>query len=399
MHRAVLPSRAAESGAQTAKAAARRDPLPTLARQPASWSVPAWVAGLPAVLFVLAVGFSGCALAFSWAGDSYNASIMTDRLLGPDRSAMRRPLPESVAPPAGNWTRSTAGHLAHWAIFLTRYEGGERPGPEEIVSLLERALEASPINREARMALAQLEPPSGSRAISLRSLGQSRDTVSLSWSARRLLAAGKKQAALKLYGQALALAISGEAVRSGIPRFSDDPGVPRYYLPGEESLREIVREIVTSNQWPFADWSVVLPPSAIISLAAARLLREQGRPEAATLLDAVLEEPPAPAAPVASDPVTLAARAEACALKARWKEADLWYRRAIGAIDDDTIRRSWWFNLSDIAHRLDDERQRQAALRAALAVATSDDITRRVTDIQRATRARPPSRSTGVKAN
>ena len=35
------------------------------------------------------------------------------------------------------------------------------------------------------------------------------------------------------------------------------------------------------------------------------------------------------------------------------------------------IRRSWWFNLADIALRLNDETQRQAAIRAALAVSTS----------------------------
>ena len=79
----------------------------------------------------------------------------------------------------------------------------------------------------------------------------------------------------------------------------------------------------------------------------------------------------------------LAARAEALALKSRWRDALEQYRLAIDLIDDETIKRSCWFNLADIAFRLDDEAQRQAALRAALAVATSDDITRRVTDKER----------------
>jgi hypothetical protein len=83
----------------------------------------------------------------------------------------------------------------------------------------------------------------------------------------------------------------------------------------------------------------------------------------------------------------------------RWSEAAELYRRAIETIDDDTVKRSWWFNLADIAFRLDDERQRQAALRAAVAVASSDDITRRATDIQRAARARSLSRSPGFRAN
>ena len=97
--------------------------------------------------------------------------------------------------------------------------------------------------------------------------------------------------------------------------------------------------------------------------------------------------------------MTFAARAEAFALRSRWSEADQLYRQAIESIDDATIQRSWWFNLADIAFRLDDETQRQAALRAASAVAFSDDITRRATDIQRATRSRPVTRSPGVKAN
>ena len=66
--------------------------------------------------------------------------------------------------------------------------------------------------------------------------------------------------------------------------------------------------------------------------------------------------------------LALAARAEAFALKSRWKESEQQYRRAIELIEDETIKRSWWFNLADIELRLDDESQRQTALRAALAV-------------------------------
>ena len=59
-------------------------------------------------------------------------------------------------------------------------------------------------------------------------------------------------------------------------------------------------------------------------------------------------------------------------------------------VDNDLVRRSWWFNLADIAQQFD-EGQRQTALRAALAVASSDDITRRASQIQKTgdTRARP----------
>ena len=237
--------------------------------------------------------------------------------------------------------------------------------------------------------MAQLEPPESSTTVSIRSLGLSRDVLSLAWSARRLLAAGEKEAALKMYGQSLSVAMSGESFRAALARFSDDPSVPRYLLPGEERVRDIVRELASRNEWTFPEWSAALPDSAMVRLAAARLLREQGRSEAEALLDLVLDERRTAAAPGTVGPLTLAARAEAFALRSRWREAEQQYRQAIELIDDDTIKRSWWFNLADIAFRLDDENQRQTALRAALAVAASDDITRRATEIQRATRSGP----------
>ena len=113
------------------------------------------------------------------------------------------------------------------------------------------------------------------------------------------------------------------------------------------------------------------------------------------MVDLILKERAVPLAPGQTPPVTLAALAEAFALRSRFTEARQLYRQAIDLIDDPTIQRSWWFNLADIADRADDETERQAALRSASAVAFSDDITRRATDIQRATL----TRSTGVKAN
>ncbi len=191
-HRAAATATASNpKGPVNKSRAGRAAAVPTLARGPEKWSLPAWLAGPPAALLVMIVGLAGCVLSCWWAGDAFNAAIMMDRLLSADRSALRRPLPESVVPPESDWMRSTASHLAHWAIFLARYEGGERQRPEEIVSLLERALEASPINREARLAIAQLEPSASTRSVSVRSLGLSRDAVSLAWS--RPTATGRRR--------------------------------------------------------------------------------------------------------------------------------------------------------------------------------------------------------------
>ena len=180
-----------------------------------------------------------------------------------------------------------------------------------------------------------------------------------------------------------------------MPRFSEDPGAPRYLLPGEEPLREIIAEFVSQNTWSFEEWSRVLPENPIVLIAAARLLRERGRGELETMLDRILKQTVIPPPSSEAGPVKLAACAEALAFRSRFKESHQLYHQAIDLIDDPTIRRSWWFNLADIAYRSDDDITRQSALRSASAVAFSDDITRRATDIQRTTLVR----STGVKAN
>jgi hypothetical protein len=72
---------------------------------------------------------------------------------------------------------------------------------------------------------------------------------------------------------------------------------------------------------------------------------------------------------------------------------------AIEFEEDDTLKRSFWFNLAQVALRADDDDQAQAALRAVLTAAASDDITRRATEIQRASGPRTRLRSTGAKAN
>ena len=68
-------------------------------------------------------------------------------------------------------------------------------------------------------------------------------------------------------------------------------------------------------------------------------------------------------------------------------------------MDDEKIKRSWWFNLADIELRLDDETQWQTAVRAALAVSPSDEISRRAADLQRANSVRAIGRAANARAN
>jgi tetratricopeptide (TPR) repeat protein len=374
--------------------------MPTLAREPGQWALPVWLAGPALAMGVLVVGLAGCVLSWWWASDSYAAAFMTHRLLALDSSNRRRPLPDSVVPPDGRWVSTTAQHLAHWAVFLRGTEGDETRAAPEIASLLVRAQEASPLNPTARLALAQLNPAAKGATRSIRGLGLSRDAVSLAWGGRTLANAGKKAAALRLFGHALSAASRRGFSRTATPRFDDDPTVRRYLLPGEERVRDIVDELASRNDWTFREWSPALPRNPMVLLATARLLRELGRSdEAEGLLDLILEEDAPGTFQDPADPLIPAARAEALASRSRWKDAGQEYRRAIELIDNDTIRRSWWFNLADIAFRLNDESQRQLALRAALAVAHSDDITRRATMQQRGVAAPRRPRLGGAKAN
>ena len=99
--------------------------------------------------------------------------------------------------------------------------------------------------------------------------------MSLAWSARRLLDAGKKEAALRLYGQALSAASGGGFSRTATPRYDEDETSRRYLLPGEDAVRDIVAEM-DARDWTFREWSRALPQNPTVLLATARLLREQG---------------------------------------------------------------------------------------------------------------------------
>ncbi len=373
----------------------RKMAVPTVPREPGHWELPAWIAVPPAGIAALGIGLVACALSWWWAMDASNGSVVTQRLLSADGSVRRRPLPETLKPPGGRWIKTTAQHLAHWAIASARAEPEDERRPTDAAAILTRALEVSPLNPTARLAMSQLEGTGGDGPGRIRGLGLSRDSVSLAWSARRLMDSGKKDAALRLYHRALAAAADGGLSRSITPRFAEDPTARRFFylLPSEDAVRDIVAELATREGLEFGEWSRALPHNPIVLLATARLLRERDRPEVDALLDRILGNDWGATEQTPADPRLLAARGEAFMLRSRWPEAAEQYRQAIDRVDNELIRRSWWFNLADIAQRLDDEGQRQAALRAALAVNNSDDISRRVGLLQKSGDAKPRPRA------
>jgi tetratricopeptide (TPR) repeat protein len=345
------------------------------------------------------MGIMGTLLCLRWSSDSFNASVVSQRLLARSENQGReKPLPESVVPPESSWWKTTPLHLAEWGVYLGRTRTDD-DRTEEGRELVEAAVRISPINPMARLARAQFASKLSEPTGRVLDLGLSRDAVSLAWSARALRRAGKKEAAIRVYRQALRIACDHDLSPASQPDFNDQPNVRRYFLPGETTARAIVRELITGADWTFQDWSEALPKNSVAILAAVRLLREHELPEAQTLLKQILDQEQEIVSTGAEGAVQTAMIAEAHALLSQWKEAEQQYHQAIDRISDLTIKRSWWFNLASVAIQLNDEAQRKVALEAALKAPASDDISRKALVLQRASEPVGRLRPGGNKAN
>ena len=378
----------------------KEDPgKPTEWRQPDQWFPHLWLVWPPTALLVLGLGIVGSLLSFRWSGDSYNAAVVSHRLLvRSENPAKEKPLPESVVPPESSWWRTTPLHLAEWGVYLGRQKiEGDRT--DEARELIEAAVRIAPISPAVRLGRAQLAAKSSKPASGVLDLGLTRDAVSLAWSASALRQAGNKESAIRLYRQALRLACDQELAADAKPTFNDEPNARRYFLPGEATARAIVSELITDTGLTFQEWSEVLSGNTVATLAAARVLRVLDRPEAQTLLELLLDQDQVPDASGSEGAVRVAVRAEAHALLSQWREAEQQYHEAIDQVTDLTIKRSWWFNLATVALQLNDEGQRRVALEAAREAPTSDDISRRALELQRASEPLGRLRQSGTKAN
>ena len=354
---------------------------PTERREPDQWFPHLWLVWPPTALLVFGMGIVGSLLSFQWSGDSFNAAIVSQRLLARTENPGReKPLPESVVPPGSSWWQTTSLHLAEWGVYLGRSKTGD-DRTEEGRELVAAAVRISPINPMARLARAQLASTSSQSTSGALDLGLSRDAVSLAWSAPALRQAGKKESAIRVYRQALRIACDNDPAADSKPTFNDEANVRRYFLPGETTARAIVRELITDTNWTFQDWSEALPRNSVAILAAARLFRELERPEAQALLKQILNQEQETGLTSTDRAVQTAMIAEAHALMSQWREAEQQYHQAIDRISDLTIKRSWWFNLASVALQFNDEAQRKVALEAALEAPTSDDISRRALEL------------------
>jgi tetratricopeptide (TPR) repeat protein len=376
-------NRAARSGARSSRPATGRrlgtEPSPTICREPAHWTIPLWLGWFPALVVALVLGATGLALAWGWSIEAKHAGVIANRLV---RGGTKiDPLPEWLTPPEPKWWKTTPGHLALWALERDRTPN-DPAAVEEVGQLLSAAAHASPLQPIVRFALARSAPgPAGAANELGSSLALSRDVLALAWTGHQLLAAGKKEAALKAYRAAIEMAAKADLTRLAAPAFFDDPKIRRYALPAEDLIGPIIRDMAGHGGWAYAEWSKALPPFAIAPLVAARVLRDQSVSDADAALDAILGQPDAPPAVGASDAVHLAVHAEALALKGNWAEAEEHYRRAIDRLPEGAIRRSWWINLAEIAYQRNDESNRQKALESAKGGDPNEEITRKAVEL------------------
>ncbi len=376
-HDILAAHRVAPERMASAHPSVRRDamlPIPTVAEAPGQWSLPLWLGWLPATAAVLLIGVAGNGMAWTWSRDAYAAGQVANRLLRNARSP--KPLPESITLQGTSWWKTTAGNLVSWALYQDRAPDSGPDTAVEVQSLLVAACQASPVQPAARFALSRPRQGNPDNPLAAR-VGLSRDVIALAWSGHQWLKAGNREAAVRMYREALEMASRADLSRLAVPAFIEDSQVRRYALPYEDLIGVVVRDMAAQEDWTFEQWSEALPRFAVAPLVAARTLRERGAPDADRPLDLLLARAEATTHEGVSTAVHLAAEGEALALKARWTEAEQRYRQAIDLMPDEAIRRSWWMNLADIELRLNDEPTRLQALESARKPDSNDEITRR----------------------
>ena len=347
-------------------------PGPTEPREPGLWAPSLVLTWAPMALGLMLLSAVGVKLSWGWGAEASEAGAIADRLLRPEG-----PGPEGAADAVvlrdAPWWGTTSAHLARKAAALGSATRGGPALDEEVSFLLGVARKASPLETASRSARVRLAGDSGG---GLEALGLSHDIVTRTLTARRLAQAGKTDAALHVYRDALDLASRAEAPRERIPAYLNDPAARRFALPNEELIAGIVRDMASRTDWSYAQWSSAIPDRGVALLATYRVLSEREQvTDANAMLDRLLAEGPPTAVSDASD---RASRAEGLALKGRLDEAASSYRDAIDALDDETTRRAWWLNLAEVLARTGDRGKVRDALTAAQAGRGDDEIGDRV---------------------
>ena len=318
-------------------------PQPTPSREPATIAIRAKWLIPPLAAAVLAVSGFGLRLAWIWGQDDFAAGRIADALAAKSKGDKPIEVPQA---PAAAWWSSTPEHLHLRAMAHAIGRDGNK---EEVPFLLHTARSASRVDPAVRLAGAESDstaPAAGSvRPVS------SRDVVSLHRSGKKHIAAKQYEAAAGAYREALAIAARTELGRAAIQTFLDDPELKRFALPLETELRPMIEDLRREMPGGFSSWSEVLPASPIARLVAFRMLKDDS-PRDAEPLFAKLAEQPADDEPAVRRALALAAYAEALALRGDYPASAAQYEKAVAAIPDDVLKRTWLVNLAEIAMRV-----------------------------------------------
>ena len=149
------------------------------------------------------IGVAGVGMAWMWSHDAYAAGQVANRLARTGRTL--KPLPEAITLHGTSWWKTTAGNLTYWAFYQDRTAAAEPDQAEQVQALLIAACQASPVQSAARFALSRPRQGDPTDQVAARA-GLSRDVIALAWSGHQWLKAGKRDAALKAYREALEMA-------------------------------------------------------------------------------------------------------------------------------------------------------------------------------------------------
>ncbi len=357
----------------------QRGPQPTTPVAPDAWAVPTRI-GVPlAVAGSLLMMAFGLGLSLLWVQDDSKVKL-AERAAAtgfamPGEAALTAP-----GDPERAWYRTTAANLGTWARSISRAEESDAR-ESDVRRVLDSARSIAPLDPASRFAQSQLNRESGDGKEPERlAPGQSRDPLLMAWSAGRLKAENKPESSQALYRKALEILVASPIREAEATErvFDEDAQVQRYVLPREALIRAILLDLTGKAEAPVAEWEKALPPSSVVAVTAAKLLREKGRTDADRMLVLAAEAP----SPGDRDPSVLAehhaAQGEALALQAKWAEAEESYRMAIAAMTDLTSKRRFQFNLARILEREGKDAERKDLLEEIRVREPGDELTRRI---------------------
>jgi tetratricopeptide (TPR) repeat protein len=352
------------------------EPMPTECRAPSQWTLPLWLGWLPTLFATLLLGTVGTWLAYEWMNEAGGSNVGLRLALRPDSPSS--PLIDPSLIPQGGWFFSTPTHMAAWAVALERANDGENHA-EDVRLLIAAARQASPLASRARFHVEASQPSASPiDPNDFSAIGRTRDVVSLIGTGGRLREAGKLESSIRAYRSAMELALM--AAREGLepPVFDENNEVRRYSLPHEALVGLVVRDMAERGDWTTEQWTSALPPSASATWVASKVLARMRKKAVADALADLAIRQAEILPPPGYDPAEhRAAVAEALAYRGRWTDSAEQYRQAIDQVEDDTTRRSWWFNLAELAHRMSDDAAQASALEASKSPDLADEITQR----------------------